>query len=183
MSQYRVLAADYDGTLATDGKVSATTLNALRRWKSSGRQLILITGEENVGKKTLAKTLEKRLFQERKLSYFLGIRNILYGVDADISHDKVKKHNEHIRRLSEIAYILLDLGTITIITARTLTKNDLNIIKTSIPSEKIMVVWLGEHYNSEIDADLVFPAKNDLEETITEVKAHLKQKGVLFSAW
>ena len=44
MSQYRVLAADYDGTLATDGIVNRETLDALQQWKSTGRQLILITG-------------------------------------------------------------------------------------------------------------------------------------------
>ena len=44
MDHYRVLAADYDGTLATDGIVNRETLDALQQWKSAGRQLILITG-------------------------------------------------------------------------------------------------------------------------------------------
>jgi len=42
--KYLALATDYDGTLATDGKVEATTLAALHRWKATGRKLILITG-------------------------------------------------------------------------------------------------------------------------------------------
>jgi len=42
--QYLALATDYDGTLATDGHVDAATLDALHRWKATGRQLILITG-------------------------------------------------------------------------------------------------------------------------------------------
>jgi hydroxymethylpyrimidine pyrophosphatase-like HAD family hydrolase len=40
------LATDYDGTLAEDGKVVGTTLDALRRLKQSGRKLILLTGRE-----------------------------------------------------------------------------------------------------------------------------------------
>lgn len=44
MNQYQVIAADYDGTLATDGIVNRETLDALHQWKSTGRQLILITG-------------------------------------------------------------------------------------------------------------------------------------------
>ncbi|MBF2078585.1 MAG: HAD family phosphatase [Synechococcales cyanobacterium T60_A2020_003] len=42
--QYLAPATDYDGTLATDGVVDSITLDALRRWKASGRKLILITG-------------------------------------------------------------------------------------------------------------------------------------------
>lgn len=41
---YLALATDYDGTLATDGIVDATTLAALQRWRDAGRKLILITG-------------------------------------------------------------------------------------------------------------------------------------------
>ncbi|MGB3492983.1 MAG: HAD family hydrolase [Elainellaceae cyanobacterium] len=46
MHELRVLAADYDGTLATNGVVDEMTLAALQRWKDSGRQLILITGRQ-----------------------------------------------------------------------------------------------------------------------------------------
>ena len=40
------LATDYDGTLATQGKVDEQTLSSLRRLLSSGRELLLITGRE-----------------------------------------------------------------------------------------------------------------------------------------
>lgn len=38
------LATDYDGTIAHDGVVSPSTLDALRRFRESGRKLILVTG-------------------------------------------------------------------------------------------------------------------------------------------
>ena len=40
------LATDYDGTLAEDGKVSSSTIEALRSLRQSGRKLILVTGRE-----------------------------------------------------------------------------------------------------------------------------------------
>ncbi|MGL5034171.1 MAG: HAD-IIB family hydrolase, partial [Microcystaceae cyanobacterium] len=43
---YLILATDYDGTLATDGKVSKKTLEELKRLQKSGRKLILVTGRE-----------------------------------------------------------------------------------------------------------------------------------------
>ncbi len=42
--RYFALATDYDGTLATDGKVASETLAALQRLRESGRKLILVTG-------------------------------------------------------------------------------------------------------------------------------------------
>jgi hydroxymethylpyrimidine pyrophosphatase-like HAD family hydrolase len=44
--RYLALACDYDGTLATDGRVSSETLSALDRLLASGRKLILVTGRE-----------------------------------------------------------------------------------------------------------------------------------------
>ena len=43
---FLALAADYDGTLATDGILDPDTLAALRRFKETGRQLLLVTGRE-----------------------------------------------------------------------------------------------------------------------------------------
>jgi hydroxymethylpyrimidine pyrophosphatase-like HAD family hydrolase len=42
--QYHALAVDYDGTLATDGRVDDETIEALRRLRESGRRLVLVTG-------------------------------------------------------------------------------------------------------------------------------------------
>jgi HAD superfamily hydrolase (TIGR01484 family) len=44
--RYRALACDYDGTLATHGRVGKETLAALERLRASGRHLILVTGRE-----------------------------------------------------------------------------------------------------------------------------------------
>jgi HAD superfamily hydrolase (TIGR01484 family) len=42
------LAADFDGTLAHDGLMTASTVAALERLKASGRKLLLVTGRELV---------------------------------------------------------------------------------------------------------------------------------------
>jgi HAD superfamily hydrolase (TIGR01484 family) len=44
--RYLALAVDYDGTLAKDGRVDASTIAALERVAASGRKLILVTGRE-----------------------------------------------------------------------------------------------------------------------------------------
>lgn len=42
----RAIATDYDGTLATDGRVDAATLEALGRYRDRGGSLLLVTGRE-----------------------------------------------------------------------------------------------------------------------------------------
>jgi hydroxymethylpyrimidine pyrophosphatase-like HAD family hydrolase len=44
--RYHVLACDYDGTLAREGRVEGPTLAALERLLATGRKLILVTGRE-----------------------------------------------------------------------------------------------------------------------------------------
>jgi hydroxymethylpyrimidine pyrophosphatase-like HAD family hydrolase len=42
--RYLVLACDYDGTLATEGRVPPAVIEALERLRESGRRLCLVTG-------------------------------------------------------------------------------------------------------------------------------------------
>jgi hydroxymethylpyrimidine pyrophosphatase-like HAD family hydrolase/energy-coupling factor transporter ATP-binding protein EcfA2 len=44
--RFLALACDYDGTIATHGLVDDETIAALRRFRASGRKLILVTGRE-----------------------------------------------------------------------------------------------------------------------------------------
>jgi len=44
--RYLALCTDYDGTLATDGRVLPETVSALERLLASGRHLVLVTGRE-----------------------------------------------------------------------------------------------------------------------------------------
>jgi hydroxymethylpyrimidine pyrophosphatase-like HAD family hydrolase len=44
--RFKVLATDYDGTLATHGNVERETLAGMERLRASGRKLLLVTGRE-----------------------------------------------------------------------------------------------------------------------------------------
>ena len=44
--RYQILAIDYDGTLARNGVVDTSTVEALRRLLATGRRLVLVTGRE-----------------------------------------------------------------------------------------------------------------------------------------
>jgi hydroxymethylpyrimidine pyrophosphatase-like HAD family hydrolase len=44
--RYHALACDYDGTLASGGRVARETASALRRLRASGRRLLMVTGRQ-----------------------------------------------------------------------------------------------------------------------------------------
>ena len=144
--------------------------------------LILITGPQNVGKKAIAKALEEKLFVDGKIVYFLGIGNVKYGIDADIAKNN-QNREEHLRRLAEVAHIMLDAGTILIVTARELKQVDLEIIKTVINPDKIITVWTGDEISTDIIFDLKVPGKIDVEESLSILKNSLYEKRIVFRPW
>lgn len=144
--------------------------------------LILITGGKDVGKKSLAKALEARLFSDGKIVYFLGIGNILYGVDADIkSKNGNGNRQEHLRRLAEVSNILLDAGIILIVTAVSLTQDDLEIIKGAVDTDSIKVIWVGDS-PSDISYDLLAISGKFIEDNINAIKTTLQDDGLIFKA-
>ncbi|MBN1817233.1 MAG: adenylyl-sulfate kinase [Sedimentisphaerales bacterium] len=142
--------------------------------------LVLVTGRRNVGKKTLARALESRLFSEGKIVYFMGIGNILYGVDADIKRPGSDVNRpEHLRRLAEVANVMLDAGIILVVTAIALTQKDLEIIQAAVDTDSIYVVWLGPD-PTDITHDVIVSQALDVQDGVQSVKRLLQDKGVIF---
>jgi bifunctional enzyme CysN/CysC len=144
--------------------------------------LIILTGQTKVGKKEVAKQLEEQLFGDGKLVYFLGIGNLLYGVDADIKRE-TDHREEHIRRLAEVAHILLDSGAILIVTAVDLNQHDLEILKTIVSTEKIKVIWVGDSVSTDLAIDKRVPGLRDVDQSVGIVREVLYEEGIIFNPW
>lgn len=164
-------------------KWSASAISREQRWERYNQKaaLLLVTGRRNVGKKTLARAIEQRLFADGKTVYFMGIANVLYGVDADIKKpgDDERHRPEHLRRLAEVANILLDAGVILVVTAIGLTRQDMDIIQNVVDSDLIETIWLGDE-PTDIDFSMKVPDLNRLDETLDRVKVLLQNKGIIF---
>jgi bifunctional enzyme CysN/CysC len=146
--------------------------------------LVLISGKRDSGKKALARLLEKELFDDGRIVYFLGIGNILYGVDADIKGEKDRdRRSEHIRRLAEVAHIMMEAGVILIVTAVELARADLDIITTIVDPERITTVWMGDDGSSDMKADLYFDSDTQSEEPVELIKEELQRRGFIFKPW
>jgi bifunctional enzyme CysN/CysC len=141
--------------------------------------LVLVTGSVDGGRKGFAKELEARLFAEGRLVYYLGMANVVYGVDADIPR-VAEQRGEHLRRLAEIAHLMLDAGAILIVTAQELTRTDLDVITTAVDPERIVVTWVGEGVTSDLPCDVVVTARETEGDGVERMKQHLQDRGALF---
>jgi bifunctional enzyme CysN/CysC len=144
--------------------------------------LLLVTGSRDSDRKTLARDLEARLFADGKVVYFLGIGNVLYGVDADIDRGQ-ENRREHIRRLAEVANIMLDVGVILIVTAIELRQEDLDVIRATVASDLIEIVWVGDQVTTDIEHDLHVLDAESTEDAVRRIKSLLLDKGIIFRPW
>ena len=143
--------------------------------------LLLVTGERAEDRKGLAKVIEQRLFELGNVVYFLGMGNVLYGVDADIARG-AENRQEHLRRLAEVANLMLDAGVILVVSAAELTRQDVELIKTTVDPDRIQVVWAGDRKTTDVTPDLQLPDP-DSDEAVEEVKRLLQDKGIIYRPW
>ena len=85
------------------------------RAKALGQKpaVVWLTGLSGSGKSTIANLLEKKLFSEHKKTYLLDGDNVRHGLCGDLGFDD-KDRVENIRRISEVAKLFVDSGTIVI---------------------------------------------------------------------
>ena len=173
-----------DKVLQRNYKWEAGGVSAERRAERYSQKpaLLVITGEKDADRKRLARELEARLFDEGRYVYFLGIGNVLYGVDADIERTDVNRL-EHLRRLGEVANILLDAGLIVIATAVALTQEDIEVIRTSGGSDRVITVWLGDRITTDLACDLTLAEAEAETDGTARLKTLLHDCGAMFRPW
>lgn len=144
--------------------------------------LLLVSGPSEAERKAVAKDLEARLFRDGRVVYYLGMAGLVYGVDADLSRE-ADHRREHLRRLGEVANILLDAGAILIVTAQPLDRDDLEVIRTSVNPERIHGIWVGSGAEPPTPADLHVPSPEAHPDVVDLVKGYLQDKDVVFRPW
>lgn len=137
--------------------------------------VILITGKKGIDKVSVAKKLEHIYSDKGYPVYYIGIRNIIYGIDSDIQSVE-RYRNEHIRRLAEVIHILLDAGLIAIATASDLNENDIDTIKTVLRDQLVTTVIIGDNYLVENKAQINIPQKGAPKILAEEIFKQVKVK-------
>ena len=109
--RYLALVTDYDGTLATDGRVEPETMSAIARVRSSGRHVILATG----------RTLEslQSVCDDLKHFNFVVLENgaVLYDPRTRQQTALAKRPPQtFVRRLEELGVAPIEVGMVIVAT-------------------------------------------------------------------
>lgn len=84
------------------------------RKKAQAPICIWLTGLSGSGKSTIANLLEQRLMAAGKHTYLLDGDNVRHGLNKDLGFSD-EDRSENIRRVSEVAKLMVDAGLITIV--------------------------------------------------------------------
>jgi bifunctional enzyme CysN/CysC len=150
--------------------------------------LVVVTGSKTDGlRKGVAKALEKRLFLDGKFVYFIGMANLIYGIDADIKNgandpdDADDIEVEYFRRLAEVANLMLNAGLILVVSARDFRKEDLAILETVLAERlgRIYTVWAGDTITTNLVPTLHLNTE-ECQHADQSIKTFLQDEGVLF---
>jgi bifunctional enzyme CysN/CysC len=143
--------------------------------------LVLVSGVDDELRKAAARSLEAELYRQGRLVYFLGMGSLLYGVDADI-RGTADNHEEDIRRLSEVAHILLDSGMILIVTASELSEAEWDTIRTAVEPDRALSVWLCRGAEPAVSTDLkpdMIVCAESAADAVPKIIPLLQGKGIL----
>ncbi len=141
-------------------------------------KLILLTGKVGVDKKTIAKEVEKILFSKGVKTYFLGMGNLLRGLDADLEKNKSARH-EHIRRMGEVAHLLLDAGLIVLATASDMRDDELKLFQEVTDRASIFVINVGENQFRESITDLNLNEKDSTSKNSKKILQLLEKEKIV----
>jgi len=92
-----------------------TKITKKDRWASNQHKsaLIWITGLSASGKSSIATELEYRLFQKKIRTFVLDGDNVRHGLNRDLGFSP-EDRKENLRRVGELAKLLVDAGILTI---------------------------------------------------------------------
>ena len=162
-------------TLWEKGDVSPSARQSRYHHKA---KFILFTGSAEEKQREIARGLEKTLFAENFITYYLGMENLESGLDADVL-DLQEHREEHVRRLGELARILTDTGLILITTAGGIDDYDLEILKMLNSPNEILVINVGPEDFSNFKVDISVAPDADVPQTIKRISDLLRPEIVI----
>ena len=121
-----------------------TKVNKSNRAKLLNQKPICLwlTGLSGSGKTTIAVALEKKLSQLGKLTYILDGDNIRLGINKDLGFTE-RDRIENIRRISEMAKLMVDSGLIVIVAAISPFAKDRGIARSLFKDKEFLEIFVN----------------------------------------
>ena len=123
----------------TESKISQKNRSKL---KNQEPKCIWLTGLSGSGKSTIAQHLEKELFARSKHSYILDGDNLRLGINKNLGFTAADR-TENIRRIAEIAKILVEAGLIVIVAAISPFRKDRHFAKSLFQKKEFYEIYVN----------------------------------------
>ena len=104
--------------------------------------LIWFTGLSGSGKSTIANALEYKLYQEGYKTYALDGDNIRKGINKDLTFSP-ENRTENIRRIAEVANLMVDAGLIVLAAFVSPYKKDRNNIENIVGKDNFVEIFVN----------------------------------------
>ena len=118
-------------------------LSQSMREQRNGHQALLVwfTGLSGSGKSTLANAVEQRLHAAGIQTYTLDGDNVRHGLNKDLGF-KAEDRSENIRRIAEVAHLMLDAGLVVLSAFVSPYRQDRQGIKEIVGADGFMEVFV-----------------------------------------
>lgn len=172
-------------TSITQNTISINSIIEISKWEKSDisveeraekykhrSALILITGEDNNSIESLAKELERDLFEKGNFVYFLKNNKLLCKVDEGI-------RKQQMQQLAQISNIMLDAGTIVIAVVANLNEEDIRMIEEAVNSKVVEIISVGYSNEEYLNCSIKITGDKSLNESLTITEKVLWDKGII----
>lgn len=112
-----------------------------RRLHGHNSFVVWFVGLSGSGKSTLANALEQRLFEAGKSTYILDGDNIRTGLNKDLDFSEDSRR-ENIRRIGEVAKLMVDAGLITITAFISPFKEERDMVRQLVGEDRYLLVYV-----------------------------------------
>lgn len=119
-------------------------INKADREKHHGHKSFLLwfTGLSGSGKSTIANAVELELYKKGISTYTLDGDNIRQGINRDLGFSP-EDRTENIRRIAEIAHLMVDAGIVTLAAFVSPYLSDRDAIKTIVGAENFIEIYIN----------------------------------------
>ncbi len=135
-------------------------------------RFVVLTGDDAEQLDLLAGALERRLFGQGHKAYCLRLANVVRGLDYDLITEG-DAHDEHIRRLGELARILIDAGQIVVAAIAGADAGDHGLLATLSHPLEVLFVHVGSPSPAAAPGLVVVPVSMGTDAWLDRVGALL----------